>query len=91
MNITREPGSKNTVSNNANLIFWTTPTPVLYEQIIVRGEGLTTHLGAGGGQDRPLYGRAPNEKFIVDEPSCHDYVNGERLTVLLLRRSRGPL
>jgi len=72
--ITRGTGLEEHGINNANLIFWTTPTPVLYEQIIVRGEG-SPRIWRGGGQDRPLSGRAPNEKFIVDEPSCHDYVN----------------
>lgn len=73
--ITRGTGLEEHGINNANLIFWTTPTPVLYEQIIVRGEGLTTHLGAVAVKTGHYTGRAPNEKFIVDEPSCHDYVN----------------
>ncbi|HUK99999.1 MAG TPA: phosphoenolpyruvate carboxykinase (ATP) [Nitrospirota bacterium] len=73
--ITRGTGLEEHGINNANLIFWTTPTPALYEQIFVRGEGLTTHLGAVAVKTGHYTGRAPNEKFIVDEPSCHDHIN----------------
>lgn len=73
--ITRGTGLEEHGITNANLIYWTTPTPALYEQIIVRGEGLTTHLGAIAVKTGHYTGRAPNEKFIVDEPSIHDHIN----------------
>jgi phosphoenolpyruvate carboxykinase (ATP) len=73
--ITRGTGLEEHGITNANLIFWTTPTPALYEQIIVRGEGLTTHLGAVAVKTGHYTGRAANEKFIVDEPTCHDHIN----------------
>jgi len=59
---------------NANLIYWTPPTSVLYEQIVKRGEGLLSHLGAIAVKTGHYTGRAANEKFIVDEPCCHDNV-----------------
>jgi len=73
--ITRGIGLEEHGIQNTNLIFWTMPTPPLYEQIIVRGEGLTTHLGAIAVKTGHFTGRVPNDKFIVDEPSCHGHVN----------------
>ncbi len=73
--ITRGTGLEEHGIANVNLIFWTPPTPVLYEQIVRRGEGLITHLGAVDVKTGHYTGRAANEKFIVDEPSCHDYIN----------------
>lgn len=73
--ITRGTGLEEHGITNANLIFWTPPTPVLYEQIVRRGEGLITHLGAVAVKTGHYTGRAANEKFIVDEPSCHAHIN----------------
>jgi phosphoenolpyruvate carboxykinase (ATP) len=73
--ITRGTGLEEHGITNANLIFWTTPTPALYEQILARGEGLTTHLGAIAVKTGHYTGRAANDKFIVDESSCHDYID----------------
>ncbi len=73
--ITRGTGLEEHGITNVNLVFWTPPTPVLYEQIVRRGEGLITHLGAIDVKTVHYTGRAANEKFIVDEPSCHDHIN----------------
>lgn len=73
--ITRGTGLEEHGITNVNLVFWTPPTPVLYEQIVRRGEGLITHLGAIDVKTGHYTGRAANEKFIVDEPSCHDHIN----------------
>ncbi len=73
--VTRGTGLEEHGITNVNLIFWTPPTPVLYEQIVRRGEGLITHLGAVDVKTGHYTGRAASEKFIVDEPSCHDYIN----------------
>ena len=73
--ITRGTGLEEQGITNANLIFWTSPTPVLYELIVRRGEGLITHMGAVEVKTGHYTGRAANEKFIVDEPSCHDHIN----------------
>jgi phosphoenolpyruvate carboxykinase (ATP) len=73
--ITRGTGLEEHGITNANLIYWTPPTAVLYEQIVKRGEGLVSHLGAIAVKTGHYTGRAANEKFIVDEPSCHDQIN----------------
>jgi len=73
--ITRGTGLEEHGITNANLIFWTSPTPVLYELIVRRGEGLITHMGAVEVKTGHYTGRAANEKFIVDEPSCHEHIN----------------
>src|SRR5512138_1808411 len=72
--ITRGTGLEAHGIINANLIYWTPPTSVLYEQIVKRGEGLLSHLGAVAVKTGHYTGRAANEKFIVDEPGCHDHV-----------------
>jgi phosphoenolpyruvate carboxykinase (ATP) len=73
--ITRGTGLEQHGITNANLIYWTPPTAVLYEQIVKQGEGLISHLGAVAVKTGHYTGRAANEKFIVDEPSCHDHIN----------------
>lgn len=72
--ITRGTGLEEHGITNANLIYWTPPTAVLYEQIVKRGEGLVTHLGAVAVKTGHYTGRAANEKFIVDEPSSNDHI-----------------
>ncbi|HTP65427.1 MAG TPA: phosphoenolpyruvate carboxykinase (ATP) [Geobacteraceae bacterium] len=73
--LTRGTGLEEHGITNANMIFWTAPTPVLYELIVRRGEGLITHMGAVEVKTGHYTGRAASEKFIVDEPSCHDHIN----------------
>jgi len=72
--ITRGTGLEAHGITNANLIYWTPPTSVLYEQIVKRGEGLISHLGAVAVKTGHYTGRAANEKFIVDEPTSHDNI-----------------
>ena len=81
--ITRGTGLEEHGITNVNLVFWTPPTPVLYEQIVRRGEGLITHLGAVAVKTGHYTGRAANDKFIVDEPSCHDYINWGKINQAL--------
>src|SRR6185369_11811753 len=69
--VTRGTGLEEHGITNANLIYWTAPTAVLYEQIVKRGEGLVSHLGAISVKTGHYTGRAANEKFIVDEPTSH--------------------
>jgi len=73
--ITRGAGLEEHGISNANLIYWTSPTAELYEQIVRRGEGLISHLGALTVKTGHYTGRAAKEKFIVDEPGSHDLVN----------------
>ncbi len=73
--ITRGTGLEEHGITNANLIYWTSPTSVLYEQVVRRGEGLISHLGALAVKTGHYTGRAANEKFIVDEPSSSEQIN----------------
>ena len=69
--VTRGSGLEEHGITNANLIYWTPPTAVLYELIVKRGEGLVSHLGAISVKTGHYTGRAANEKFIVDEPGTN--------------------
>ena len=73
--ITRGTGLEEHGITNANLIYWTSPTAVLYEQIVRRGEGMISHLGALTVKTGHYTGRAANEKFIVDEPSSREQID----------------
>lgn len=73
--ITRGTGLEEHGITNPNLIYWTPPTAVLYEQIVRRGEGLISHLGALCVKTGHFTGRAANDKFIVDDAASHDLVN----------------
>ena len=73
--ITRGTGLEEHGITNANLIYWTSPTATLYEQVVRRGEGLISHLGALAVKTGHYTGRAANDKFIVDEPTSHDQIN----------------
>lgn len=59
---------------NAKSIWWNLNTPELYEQTITRGEGQLTHLGPLVVRTGQHTGRAPNDKFIVREPSSADKI-----------------
>ena len=72
--VTRGTGLEEHGITNANLIYWTPPTAVLYEQIVKRGDGLLTHKGAIAVKTGHYTGRAANDKFIVDEPTSHDRI-----------------
>jgi len=50
-------------------------TPGLYECIIRNGEGILAQGGPVVIHTAPHTGRSPGDKFIVDEPGCHDAVN----------------
>ncbi len=53
---------------------WDLPTPALYEHAVRRGEGLVAHLGPLVVDTGDHTGRAPNDKFIVEEPSTRDAI-----------------
>jgi phosphoenolpyruvate carboxykinase (ATP) len=72
--VTRGTGLEEHGITNANLIYWTPPTAVLYEQIVKRGDGLVSQLGAIAVKTGHYTGRAANDKFIVDEPTSHDHI-----------------
>ena len=57
---------------NAKEIFWNLTTPALYEHISRNGEGHLSHLGPVVVATGQHTGRAPNDKFIVKEPTSQD-------------------
>ena len=59
---------------NAKEIYWNLTTPELYEHIIHNGEGKVSHLGPMVVATGQYTGRAPNDKFIVKEPTSQDNV-----------------
>ncbi|MEZ6062130.1 MAG: phosphoenolpyruvate carboxykinase (ATP) [Planctomycetaceae bacterium] len=52
---------------NVGQVYRNLPTPGLYEQIVQRREGVIAHLGSVVVRTGQHTGRAPNDKFIVDE------------------------
>ena len=59
---------------NLNEIFWNLPTPALYEQALLRHEGMLSHLGPLVVRTGHHTGRSANDKFIVDEAGSHDQI-----------------
>ena len=57
---------------NAKEIFWNLTTPALYEHISRNGEGQLSHLGPVVVATGQHTGRAPNDKFVVKEPTSQD-------------------
>ncbi len=55
-------------------IYWDQSSPVLYEQALNRSEGKISADGVFVAYTGTFTGRAPNDKFIVDEPGSHDKV-----------------
>ncbi len=54
---------------NLNFVYWTLPSPALVERIVQRREGMLAHLGPVVVRTGHHTGRAPNDKFIVHEPT----------------------
>ncbi|MGA3084567.1 MAG: phosphoenolpyruvate carboxykinase (ATP) [Thermodesulfobacteriota bacterium] len=52
---------------NVGRVFWNPPTPVLYEEIVRRREGVIAHLGPIVVRTGHYTGRSPNDKRIVRE------------------------
>ena len=50
-------------------VFWDTPTPILIEHALARGQGMLAHKGPLVVDTTPYTGRSPRDKFIVREPS----------------------
>jgi phosphoenolpyruvate carboxykinase (ATP) len=58
--------------HNVGKVHWNHNTPLLYEDIIRRGEGHITHLGPIVVRTGLHTGRAAKDKFIVEEPGTRD-------------------
>jgi phosphoenolpyruvate carboxykinase (ATP) len=52
---------------NVGTVYWNPPTPVLYEEIVRRREGVMAHLGPIVVRTGHHTGRSPNDKRIVRE------------------------
>jgi len=59
---------------NFKEVHWNLSTPDLYENIIRRSEGVLSHLGAICVETGEYTGRAPNDKFIVQESSSEENI-----------------
>jgi len=54
---------------NLGTVYWNSPTPTLYEEIVRRREGQIAHLGPVVVRTGHHTGRLPHDKFIVREPT----------------------
>ena len=59
---------------NIKKIHWNLSTPQLYEHIIANEEGHVSHLGPVCVSTGEHTGRAPKDKFIVQEPSSQENI-----------------
>ncbi len=59
---------------NVGTVYWNLPAPALYEQAIRRGEGRLALQGPLVTRTGKHTGRAPNDRFIVREPSSEDKI-----------------
>jgi phosphoenolpyruvate carboxykinase (ATP) len=67
-------GLENHGIGKARRVYWNLHRPVLYEEIVRRGEGLVTQGGPIVVRTGRHTGRSPNDKFIAKEPSSQDKV-----------------
>ena len=59
---------------NVNAVWWNLTTPALYEHAIRRFSGLLAHLGPLVVRTGQYTGRAPNDRYIVREPTTQDLI-----------------
>ncbi len=64
---------KHGIRHAAN-VYWNLPTPALYEHAVRRQEAMVAHLGPLLVTTGHHTGRAPNDKFVVREPSSEQQV-----------------
>ena len=64
--------------------------PLLYEEVIRRGEALTAENGPLVIYTGKSTGRSPNDKFFVREPSSQEYVWWGKVNNCLLYTSPSP-
>jgi len=56
-------------------VFWDTPSPLLVERTLLRGEGILVHRGALAVDTTPYTGRSPKDKFLVKDSSTEGEVD----------------
>jgi phosphoenolpyruvate carboxykinase (ATP) len=67
-------GLKNHGLTYLNTVYWNLPIEALYEELTFRGEGKITQQGAVVVNSGKHTARAPNDKFIVREPTTEEQV-----------------
>ena len=60
--------------NNLRKVYWNLPTESLYEEIIFRGEGQVSKMGALVVNSGKHTARAAQDKFVVREASSEDHI-----------------
>jgi len=60
--------------HHAGAVMWNATPAELYEEFVANDEGLISEHGALVVETGKYTGRSPNDKFTVDEPSCHDKI-----------------
>lgn len=55
-------------------VHWNTPSPILVERTLQRGEGILAQKGPLVVDTTPYTGRSPKDKYVVDEPEIHDEI-----------------
>ena len=74
MGIPSNYGLENHGLRYLNMSYWTLSTGALIERIVTRREGILVHEGAVVVRTGSHTGRAPNDKFIVRDPTTEDTV-----------------
>jgi phosphoenolpyruvate carboxykinase (ATP) len=60
--------------HNVGQVYWNLPTSALYEQAVMRREGVVAHLGPFVVRTGHHTGRSPNDKFVVREPTSEEHI-----------------
>lgn len=79
MGIASKYGLENHGLRNLNMEYWTLPTPALVERVVSRREGMLAHEGAVVVRTGNYTGRAPNDKYIVNDPQTAELVNWNKI------------
>ncbi len=72
MSKTEATGLESLGLDNLSRIYWNLSTPELYEQTIMRREGILAHLGPIVVRTGHHTGRSPNDKFVVKSEGFDD-------------------
>ena len=65
-------GLENHGIRNAGTVHWNLSTPMLYEQVTQRREGVIAHLGPLIVHTGDYTGRSPKDKFVIEEPTSEN-------------------
>ncbi|MBD3257131.1 phosphoenolpyruvate carboxykinase (ATP), partial [candidate division GN15 bacterium] len=73
-NVKAEYSLSNYGFRNLHNVYWNLPAESLYEEIVFRGEGSITHMGAVCVNTGKHTARAANDKFVVKEASSDENI-----------------